>query len=88
MPLFVTKARQWGEFISGRSPNPERQRLWVLILDPQIKLEFCLTLVWVPRVRVLARDLNVRADCISHAAEGQQHNYAVRADLFAYRDGL
>ena len=79
VPLFATETRQWGEIISGRSPSLERQRFWVLILDPQIELEFCLTLVWVPR------DLNVRADLLSHAAGGQQHHYAVRADLFAYR---
>ena len=81
VPPFATGSRQWGEFVSGGSPNPELQRLAVAILDAQIEHRFTLTFVWVPR------DLNVRADFLSHAAEGQQHSYSVRADRFAYLDG-
>jgi hypothetical protein len=35
VPPFATGARQWGEFVSGGSPNPCLQQLAVLILDLQ-----------------------------------------------------
>ena len=48
VPPFPTGARQWGEFISSGSLNPELQRLAVLILDAQIEHVFSLTFVGSP----------------------------------------
>ena len=74
--------RIWGEFVSGGSPNPELQRLALHLLNLQIEYEFTLTFVWVPR------DLNVRADYLSHASELPNHDYSLREEWGAYRDGL
>jgi hypothetical protein len=82
VPPFATGARQWGEFVSGGSPNPDPQRLAVLILDLQYTHGFRLTFEWVPR------DLNVRADFLSHALEYSQHSYRLCEECFAYLDGL
>jgi hypothetical protein len=63
VPPFATGARQWGKFVSGGSPNPDLQRLAVFILALQYTHWFRLTSKWVPR------DLNVRADFLSHTPE-------------------
>jgi hypothetical protein len=82
VPPFATGGRAWGEFVSGGSPNPDLQRLAVHILDLQIEYQFSLTFVWVPR------DLNVRADFMSHVSEMRHHHYRLREEWFAYLDGL
>ena len=82
VPEFATGGRAWGEFVSGGSPNPELQRLALHLLDLQIEHGFTLTFVWVPR------DLNVRADYLSHASELQHHGYRLLEEWFAYLDGL
>ena len=82
VPPFATGARQWGEFVSGGSPNPDLQRLAVLILDLQLTHGFTLVFEWVPR------DQNVRADFLSHALEFSQHSYRLCDECFAYLDGL
>ena len=82
VPAFATGARQWGEFVSGGSPQPALQRLAVHILDTALEHGFQLTFEWVPRER------NVRADYLSHASESRQHSYRLSPDWFAYLDGL
>ena len=82
VPPFATGARQLGEFVSGGSPNPDLQRLAVFILDLQYTHWFRLTSEWVPR------DLNVRADFLSHTLEYSQHSYQLCEKCFAYLDGL
>jgi hypothetical protein len=68
--------------VSGGSPDPDLQRLAVHLLDLQIKHRFSLTFVWVPR------DLNVRADFLSHVSEMRHHHYHLSEEWFAYLDGL
>jgi hypothetical protein len=67
---------------SGGSPNPDLQRLAVLILDLQYTHWFLLTFEWV------LRDLSMRADFLSHALEYSQHSYRLGKECFAYLDGL
>ena len=69
----ATGARQWGEFVSDGSPNPELWRLTVLILDAQIELEFSLTFVWVPR------DLSVRAEYLLPSPTGDETATGLRS---------
>ena len=82
VPPFATGGRVWGEFVSGGSPNPDLQRLAVHMLDLQVEYRFSLTFVWVPR------DLNVRADYMSHVSEMRHHHYRLTEEWFAYLDGL
>ena len=82
VPAFAVGGKAWGEFVSGGSPNPALQRLAVRLLDIQLDRGFTLVFEWVPR------DLNVRADFLSHASEEDQHDYSLREELFAYLDGL
>jgi len=82
VPSFAVGGKVWGEFVSGGSPNPELQRLAVRLLDLQLERGFFLVFEWVPR------DLNVRADFLSHASEADQHDYSLHEELFAYLDGL
>jgi hypothetical protein len=82
VPSFATGGRSWGEFVSGGSPNQDLQRLAVHMLDLQIEHGFSLTFVWVPR------DLNVRADFLSHVSEMRHHHYSLLEEWFAYLDGL
>ena len=82
VPPFAVGGKQWGEYVSGGSPNAELQRLAVQLLDLQFARGFSLVFEWVPR------DLNVRADFLSHASEMRHHSYSLRAEWFAYLDGL
>ena len=82
VPAFATGGRAWGEFVSGGSPLPELQRLALHLHDLQIEYGFSLTFVWVPR------DLNVRADYLSHVSEMMHHHYRLHEACFAYLDGL
>ena len=82
VPTFTTGGRAWGEFVSGGSPNPDLQCLAVHMLDLQIEHEFSLTFVWVPR------ELNVRADFLSHVSAMRHHHYRLAEEWFAYLDGL
>ena len=82
VPPFATGGRSWGEFVSGGSPNQDLQRLALHLLDLQIEHQFSLTFVWVPR------DLNVRADYLSHVSEMRHHHYRLLEEWFAYLDGL
>ena len=82
VPPFATGGRAWGEFVSGGSPDPALQRLAVHLLDLQIEHRFSLTFVWVPR------ELNVRADFLSHVSAMRHHLYSLREEWFAYLDGL
>ena len=81
VPPFATGGRAWGEFVSGGSPNPDLQRLAVHMLDLQVEYQFSLTFVWVPR------DLNGRADYMSHVSEMRHHHYRLTEEWFAYLDG-
>ena len=81
VPPFAVGGKEWGEFVSGGSPNPDLQRLAVQILDLQIQYAFSLVFEWVPR------DLNVRADYLSHASELRHHHYCLRGEHFDYLDG-
>ena len=78
VPSFATVGRSWGEFVSGGSLNPDLQRLALHLLD----LQFSLTFVWVPR------DLNVRAEYLSHVSEMRHHHYRLLEEWFAYLDRL
>ena len=84
VPSFATSGREWGEFVSGGSPLPELQELvlHLLGLDLQVEFDFSLTFVWVPR------DLNVRADYLSHVSAMRHHHYCLREEWLAYLDGL
>ena len=82
VPSFAVGGKEWGEFVSGGSPNPDLQRLAVQILDLQIQYAFSLVFEWVPR------DLNVRADFLSHVSALRHHHYRLRVEHFAYLDGL
>ena len=82
VPPFAAGGKQWGEFVSGGSPHPELQRLALHLLDLQVEHGFSLTFVWVPR------DLNVRADYLSHVSEMRHHHYSLLEECFAYLDGL
>ena len=82
VPPFAVGGKEWGEFVSGGSPNPDLQRIATKLLDLQVTHEFTLVFVWVPR------DQNVRADYLSHVSEMRHHLYSLRADWFAYLDGL
>ena len=77
--------REWGEFVSGGPPLPELQRLALHLLDLQVEFGSSLT-----SVRVL-RDLNVRADYLSHVSAMPLHRYFLReecASRFACLEGL
>ena len=67
VPPFAVGGKVWGEYVSGGSPNPDLQHLALQAFDAQLACGFSLQAVWVPR------DLNVRADFLSHAAEYPDH---------------
>jgi hypothetical protein len=88
VPPFATGARQWGEFVSGGSQNPDLRPKtptsndWRSLSSTSSTQRFRLTFEWVPR------DLNVRADFLSHALEYSQHSYRLCEECFAYLNGL
>ena len=82
VPPFAVGGKQWGEYVSGGSPNAALQQQAVQLLDLQQAHDFTLVFEWVPR------DLNVRADYLSHASEMRHHSYRLREEWFAYLDGL
>ena len=82
VPPFAVGGKTWGEYVSGGSPNAALQQLAVQLLDLQHAQGFSLVFEWVPR------DLNVRADYLSHASEMRHHSYSLRPEWFAYLEGL
>jgi hypothetical protein len=82
VPPFAVGGKEWGEFVSGGSPNPDLQRLAVQLFDIQLQYGFTLVFEWVPR------DRNVRADFLSHVSALRHHHYRLRPEQFAYLDGL
>ena len=84
VPAFAVGGKRWGEFVTGGSPNAALQRFAVQLLDLQLDRGFKFTLVfeWVPR------ELNIRADFLSHVSAIDHHAYSLREELFAYLDGL
>lgn len=80
VPPFAVGGKAWGEYVSGGSPDPALQHLALQAFDAQLAHGFSLQAVWVPR------DLNVRADFLSHAAEYPDHGYSLHQALFQLLD--
>jgi hypothetical protein len=80
LPAFALGGRQWGEFVSGGSPDPELQAYAIALHDLQLEHGFTLVPVWRPRAE------NVRADFLSRVSLLQLHDYQLRPDLFRALD--
>ena len=74
--------KQWGEWVSGGSPNPDLQQWALAICDAEIQYDFKLVPVWRPR------EENVQADWLSHTSEMRLHDYTVRDSVFQMLDYL
>ena len=80
VPPFAVGGKQWGEYVSGGSPDRALQRLALRLFEAQVQGGFTLQAVWVPRLE------NVRADFLSHASEARQHDYCLLPALFRWLD--
>ena len=80
VPAFAVGGKQWGEYVSGGSPDPALQRLALELFSAQLEFGFSLQASWVPR------DLNVRADYLSRVSTLLQHGYCLLPELFAWLD--
>jgi len=76
VPPFAVGGKQWGEFVSGGSPNPALQRYATSIFDLGIRYGFELMFEWRPR------EQNVLADYLSHVIEMLHHHYGLQRQLF------
>ena len=76
VPPFPVGGKLFGVFVTGGSPNPSLQALPVALIDAQTEGGFLLTFEWV------LRELNVRADYLSHVSAIRHHGYRLRAELF------
>jgi len=76
VPEFAAGGKQWGEFASGGSRDPELQRLATVIFDLQEKYGFRLCVEWRPR------EENVRADYLAKVSEMRHHHYRLRRRCF------
>ena len=77
---FAVGGKQWGEYVSGGSPDPDLQLLALRPFQAQLDGDFQLQPVWVPR------DQNVRADFLSHASQSRRHDYRLPPLIFARLD--
>jgi len=80
VPPFAVGGKQVGEFVSGGSPNSALQDLALRLFQAQLDGGFELQAVWIPR------ELNLRADYLSHVADMRHHDYRLRPELFRRLD--
>jgi hypothetical protein len=80
VPEFAVGGKQWGEFVTGGSPNPDLQSLALRLFQAQLDGDFVLQAVWLPRA------LNVRADYLSRVSEMRHHDYQLLPELFRSLD--
>ena len=80
VPPAAVGNKQWGEWVSGGSPNPDLQRWALQICDAEVRHGFKLVVTWRPRAE------NVRADWLSHTSEMCHHDYSVKASAFLHID--
>lgn len=80
VPAFATGGRQWGDYVSGGSPNPALQALALKLFQSQLDGGFSLQAVWLPR------ELNTRADYLSRVSEMRHHDYRLRPQIFRLLD--
>lgn len=80
VPAFAVGGKQWGEFVTGGSPNPDLQDLALRLFQAQLDGCFELQAVWIPRA------LNTRADYLSRVSEMRHHDYRVHPEIFRCLD--
>jgi len=80
VPPFAVVGKQWGEFVSGGSPNPALQHYATSIFDLGIWYGFELMFEWRPR------EQNILADYLSHVVEMLHHHYGLQRHLFRVLD--
>lgn len=82
VPSFAVGNRQWGEFVTGGSPNQALQALACELFQLQLDGGFELQAVWLPR------EQNLRADYLSRVSEMRHHDYRIRTAVFHELNGL
>jgi len=82
VPPFAVGGKQWGEFVTGGSRDPELHRMATVLFDLQERHKFKLLVEWRPR------EQNVRADYLSHVAAMRHHHYTLRKPLFRRLDAM
>ena len=80
VPPFAVGGKQWGEFVTGGSPNPTLQLYATRIFDLGIRYGFELVFEWRPR------EQNILADYLSHVVEMFHHHYGLKRHLFRTLD--